>query len=415
KDDGDNGDDGDNDDDAESDDHNDDSDDERTKSDSDEILDLKLSNEDQTEYEEEDVDEGVRTPSGDEFTVEKNLDDEETMDDEVFKELYEDVNVNLEKGDAEMTEANQRGSEQQNASQESRFEQEEEDTHVILSPVSDAQKADEPIQSSFISSNFTIKFLNLENPSFADNEIASLMETSAPHFDQRVSVLESEMYKLKQTSQFSKVVSSIPSIIDKYLASKMKEAVNVAVQLQTNKIREEAQAKNQDFINQANKSINRSDTQKNLYNALVESYNSKKDIITSYGDVVLLKRGRDDEDKDEDPFVGSDRGMKRGKSGKDVESSKDSRSKETKSLRTSKDASQSQHKSFGKSVHAEEPSHTVEESGMQHQIIPKDYFLNKDLGYLKGGDSSRRYSTSMMKTKAATYELKWIEDLVLEF
>ncbi|GKD84632.1 hypothetical protein Tco_1355786, partial [Tanacetum coccineum] len=48
------------------------------------------------------------------------------------------------------------------------------------------------------------------------------------------------------------------------------------------------------------------------------------------------------------------------------------------------------------------------------QIIPKDYFINKDLKYLKGGDLSRRYSTSVTKTKAATYELKWIKDLVPE-
>ncbi|GKA19752.1 hypothetical protein Tco_0699667, partial [Tanacetum coccineum] len=46
------------------------------------------------------------------------------------------------------------------------------------------------------------------------------------------------------------------------------------------------------------------------------------------------------------------------------------------------------------------------------QIIPQDYFINKDLEYLKGGDLSRRYSTSMTKTKAATYDLKWIKDLV---
>ncbi|GKG62970.1 hypothetical protein Tco_0638617, partial [Tanacetum coccineum] len=52
--------------------------------------------------------------------------------------------------------------------------------------------------------------------------------------------------------------------------------------------------------------INRSDIQKNLYNVLVEAYNSDKDIITSYGDVVTLKRGRDDQDKDEDPSAGSD-------------------------------------------------------------------------------------------------------------
>ncbi|GJS45900.1 hypothetical protein Tco_0596021 [Tanacetum coccineum] len=71
-----------------------------------------------------------------------------------------------------------------------------------------------------------------------------------------------------------------------------------------------------------------SDIQKNLYNALVESYNNDNDIMSSYGDVVILKRGRDDQDKDEDPSAGSDRGMKRRKSGKDAESSKDLRSKE---------------------------------------------------------------------------------------
>ncbi|GJZ26645.1 hypothetical protein Tco_0570898 [Tanacetum coccineum] len=40
------------------------------------------------------------------------------------------------------------------------------------------------------------------------------------------------------------------------------------------------------------------------------------------------------------------------------------------------------------------------------QIISQDYFINKDLEYLKGGDLIRRYSTSMTKTKAASYHLK---------
>ncbi|GJZ63940.1 hypothetical protein Tco_0620361 [Tanacetum coccineum] len=46
------------------------------------------------------------------------------------------------------------------------------------------------------------------------------------------------------------------------------------------------------------------------------------------------------------------------------------------------------------------------------QVIPQDFFINNDLEYLKGGDLSRRYSTSVTKTKAATYEIKWIEYLV---
>nr|GEV83310.1 hypothetical protein [Tanacetum cinerariifolium] len=40
-------------------------------------------------------------------------------------------------------------------------------------------------------------------------------------------------------------------------------------------------------------------------------------------------------------------------------------------------------------------------------------FINNDLEYLRGGASSRKYTTSVTKTKAADYgHIKWIEDLV---
>ncbi|GJV44749.1 hypothetical protein Tco_1429285, partial [Tanacetum coccineum] len=49
-----------------------------------------------------------------------------------------------------------------------------------------------------------------------------------------------------------------------------------------------------------------------------------------------------------------------------------------------------------------------------HQVIPFDHFINNDLTYLSGGVSSRTYTTSVTKTKAADYgNIKWIEDLVL--
>nr|GEX18603.1 hypothetical protein [Tanacetum cinerariifolium] len=62
---------------------------------------------------------------------------------------------------------------------------------------------------------------------------------------------------------------------------------------------------------------------------------------------------------------GKDRGTKRRKSSKEAESSRDSRSKEKKSSSTGKDASHSKHKPSGKSVHAEEPSHTTDDSRVQ--------------------------------------------------
>ncbi|GJX22540.1 hypothetical protein Tco_0226985 [Tanacetum coccineum] len=47
------------------------------------------------------------------------------------------------------------------------------------------------------------------------------------------------------------------------------------------------------------------------------------------------------------------------------------------------------------------------------EVIPFDHFINNDLAYLSGGASSRTYTTSVTKTKAADYgHIKWIEDLV---
>nr|GEX29145.1 hypothetical protein [Tanacetum cinerariifolium] len=88
--------DGDDNDDGSSDDHDDDSDDERTKFDRDEILGPSLTNVNQTEQE-EDVYERVHTPSDYELTDDENIHDEENIDeeeeDEVTKELYDDVNT----------------------------------------------------------------------------------------------------------------------------------------------------------------------------------------------------------------------------------------------------------------------------------------------------------------------------------
>ncbi|GJR66718.1 hypothetical protein Tco_0012783, partial [Tanacetum coccineum] len=47
------------------------------------------------------------------------------------------------------------------------------------------------------------------------------------------------------------------------------------------------------------------------------------------------------------------------------------------------------------------------------QVVPADYFFNNDLEYLKGGSSSRKYTTSTTKTKAAKYDnIEGIKDMV---
>ncbi|GJR09954.1 hypothetical protein Tco_0792606 [Tanacetum coccineum] len=61
--------------------------------------------------------------------------------------------------------------------------------------------------------------------------------------------------QIQQTNQFTIAVSSIPGIVDAYLANKMHEAVKIAVQLQSNRLKDEAQAKNEDFLNKLDDNI----------------------------------------------------------------------------------------------------------------------------------------------------------------
>ncbi|GKD58778.1 hypothetical protein Tco_1296287 [Tanacetum coccineum] len=73
---------------------------------------------------------------------------------------------------------------------------------------------------------------------------------------------------------------------------------------------------------------------RDLYDALVKTYQLDNDLFDSYGKTYSLKRGREDKDKDEDPPAISDQGLKKRKTSKDAEPPKGSKSKETKSSST---------------------------------------------------------------------------------
>ncbi|GKB26146.1 putative reverse transcriptase domain-containing protein [Tanacetum coccineum] len=79
------------------------------------------------------------------------------------------------------------------------------------------------------------------------------------------------------------------------------------------------------------KSYRAAEDHKNLYDALVKSYQLYKDLFDSYGKAYSLKRSHKDIDKDEDPPTGPDQRLKKKKTGKDAESSRGSKSKESKS------------------------------------------------------------------------------------
>nr|GEZ92042.1 hypothetical protein [Tanacetum cinerariifolium] len=201
---------------------------------------------------------------------------------------------------------------------------------------------------------------------------------------------------------------------------------------------------------EGNKSIHRSNEQRNLYKALVEAYESDKIILDAYGETVTLKRRRDDDaNKDEEPSAGLDRGSKRRREGKEPDSAMDfsnfliNRLKaDTLTPKLLAGPTYELLKGSCKSLveleyHLDEVYKAttdqldwVNPKGQQYprnllkplplipnkqgrRVIPFDHFINNDLAYLCGGTSSRKYTTSVTKTKAADYgHIKWIEDLV---
>ncbi|GJU78873.1 hypothetical protein Tco_1275943 [Tanacetum coccineum] len=108
---------------------------------------------------------------------------------------------------------------------------------------------------------------------------------------------------------------------------------------------------------ESNKSIHKSDEQKNLYKALVEAYESDKLILDTYGDTISFKRRRDDEDKDEEPSARSNRGSKTRRAGKEPESTSTPKEKTPKSTGKSTEGSKSLHKYAGESAQSKEPMH----------------------------------------------------------
>nr|GEW68017.1 hypothetical protein [Tanacetum cinerariifolium] len=240
-------------------------------------------------------------------------------------------------------------------------DEEVEDTYVTPTLVNpDGQQ-----ESSSVSSQFMTSLLNLT----LDVGMESIFETTSR----------------MDTNQFASAVSAIPEIVQQYMDQRMNEAVKVAVQIQSDRLRDEAQRENDEFLRtvdenimkiikeqvkeqvkiliekiEGNKSIQRSDEQRNLYKALFDAYESDKIILDTYGETITLKRRRDDdEDKDEETSAGPDRGSKRRREGKEPESAITPSETATRSAGRSTKGSRSRQASTSESALAEEPVQTT--------------------------------------------------------
>ncbi|GKB16052.1 hypothetical protein Tco_0849975 [Tanacetum coccineum] len=212
---------------------------------------------------------------------------------------------------------------------------------------------------------------------------------------------------------------------------------------------------------EANKLIDKIDIQKNLYKALVDAYEADKDILDAYGDTVTIKRHRDDADDDQpeeeahphpdwfqqpsrlpspdrdwNKTVPADHGPVQPWLS-NLARQEDPRESFDELMDTPLDFSafmmnrlkvdtltpellagptfelmKGTCKSLRYLHDLRKPLPLIPNS-RGRQVIPFAHFINNDLAYLSGGVSSRTYSTSVTKTKAADYgNIKWIEDLV---
>nr|GEZ41006.1 hypothetical protein [Tanacetum cinerariifolium] len=100
---------------------------------------------------------------------------------------------------------------------------------------------------------------------------------------------------------------------------------------------------------------------------------SNKLMVDTYGDILTLKRRRDDDvDKDEELFAGSDQGSKRRKEGNEPESTSATKEKATRTIGKSTQGSKSQQKTTSESAPAEEPmqtTHDLEQPSHQEFVI----------------------------------------------
>ncbi|GKC59845.1 hypothetical protein Tco_1087443 [Tanacetum coccineum] len=108
--------------------------------------------------------------------------------------------------------------------------------------------------------------------------------------------------------------------------------------------------------------------------ASLSEFELKKIRIDKIKENKSMNRGRDDQDKDEEPSAGSNRGTKRKRSGKE-ESSKEANQKESKSTSYSKSASKSQPKSPGKSAQADENGLRVDDL---EQLFNQEFNIGND-------------------------------------
>nr|GEW77396.1 hypothetical protein [Tanacetum cinerariifolium] len=168
---------------------------------------------------------------------------------------------------------------------------------------------------------------------------------------------------------------------------------------------------------EGNKSIQLSDEQRTLYKALVEAYEADKIILNSYRESAILKRIREDDDDQEGPSAGSDRGSKRRREGGEHALANTPSEPATMSADRSTTGTQSRQLSASESAFAEEPMQTpcqMEEPSHPPRKPPTpDRDWNKTLPAVQGNAQS--WISVLVKQTDARSSFNELLDTLIDF
>ncbi|GKB02612.1 hypothetical protein Tco_0830701 [Tanacetum coccineum] len=392
------------------------------------------------------------------------MDEEEEANAE---ELYKDLNLNLRTEDAEMTDADRGGSEQPNVSQKSGFEQIEEDAYVTLTVVHDKQKTDvtatpevtsvttvPPPPSSFNLLQQQATPTPTSTTPEATTSFPALLDFSLVFkFNNRVTNLEKTFEEVK--TQLPQILPEAVSdfatpVIEKTITESLEAAVLAKYSSQPKSTYEATTSLLEFELTkilidkmEESKSYQVADYKKEIYDALK---NKDHDPSARSDRGTKRRKTRKEGESSKDS---------RSKEKKSSSTSKDTSHSQHKSSGKSAHAEEPSHKVDDSGVQQNQEfdtGHTNEQpddeaapnidwfkktsirvfsinerldwhnpEGKQYpfdlrkplpliqdnrglQVIPKDYFINNDLEYLKRGSLRKKYSTSVTKSKAATYE-----------
>nr|GFA63571.1 hypothetical protein [Tanacetum cinerariifolium]GFA64725.1 hypothetical protein [Tanacetum cinerariifolium] len=196
------------------------------------------------------------------------------------------------------------------------------------------------------------------------NEAQGENEEFLKNLDENIQKIIKEQVKEHVKVQVSKILPKIEKTMNEQLEAEVltrsskssKTSYDVPADLSTMELKKILIKKME-----SNKSIQRSDEQRNLYKALVDAYESDKIILSTYGGTITLKRRRDDADKKEEPSAGSDQGSKRRRERKEPESTSAPKEKATKTTGKSTQGSKSHQKTTSEPALAEEPMQTTQD------------------------------------------------------